>query len=330
MKQPTLLIAALLLLAFPTLLLAQDSAPIPIPNQAPETETGLWIEKGTRLQFHVTGSWTMWAESWPEVDARGHVDFKKVGTFRLGELVGKIAGGKAFPIHDGGTLLATESGMLSVWPNRGDYRMEGRGSLELSVDGAIPVSKAEAEQRAGWDLSVLDTARNEDYLTEAEKDVFLLVNKARVDPPRFAKQYLADKQDQGAYARECYQELLATTAMKPLLPSRALWLAAKEHADDMGRSGKTGHTGTKGSSLSGRINQFGIWDRSISENCSYGFADPLGIVLQLLIDDGVPSRGHRKNIMNRETAFMGTSIAPHRKYDWNCVQDFAGAIRDKP
>ncbi len=41
-----------------------------------------------------------------------------------------------------------------------------------------------------WDISVLDTAAEIDYLSPAEKDVILEMNKARADPKKYAELYI--------------------------------------------------------------------------------------------------------------------------------------------
>jgi len=41
-----------------------------------------------------------------------------------------------------------------------------------------------------WDISALDTAAETDYLSPAEKDVILEMNKARADPKKYAELYL--------------------------------------------------------------------------------------------------------------------------------------------
>ena len=42
----------------------------------------------------------------------------------------------------------------------------------------------------GWDIDVLDTARNVNYLTRIEKDVILELNKVRSDPAKYAELYI--------------------------------------------------------------------------------------------------------------------------------------------
>ncbi len=54
----------------------------------------------------------------------------------------------------------------------------------------------------------------------------------------------------------------------------------------------------------------------------------MGIVLQLLTDDGVPSRGHRTNIMKSDFHVVGCATGPHKGYGMMCVMDFAGGFSD--
>ena len=58
-------------------------------------------------------------------------------------------------------------------------------------------------------------------------------------------------------------------------------------------------------------------------------ADALPIVLALLIDDGVPCRGHRKNILWKEARCAGVAFREHATMRHICVQDFASAVAEK-
>ncbi len=173
-----------------------------------------------------------------------------------------------------------------------------------------------------------DTAKNVVYMTKGEKEVVRILNEARTDPPTFAKKYL--KGNSIAEAKECYMQMLSMKPLHPLLPSEQLTMSAIAHAIDMGRTGKVGHIGTNGSNLKTRVEDQCTWGGMISENCSYGHKNPLDIVLQLLIDRGVTDRGHRKNIFSKDAKYVGVSIQPHKKYIYNCVMDFAGAVKIKP
>jgi uncharacterized protein YkwD len=81
--------------------------------------------------------------------------------------------------------------------------------------------------------------------------------------------------------------------------------------------------------MSGRIERYGTWSGGIAENCSYGYGNAMAIVKQLLIDEGVQSRGHRKNILKANSRFIGVSVKRHASYQFNCVQDFADGITEK-
>jgi len=59
------------------------------------------------------------------------------------------------------------------------------------------------------------------------------------------------------------------------------------------------------------------------ENISYGQDTALEVIIQLIVDDGVPSRGHRTNLFNPNFKVCGTFTGPHKVYDTMTVQNFA-------
>lgn len=50
----------------------------------------------------------------------------------------------------------------------------------------------------------------------------------------------------------------------------------------------------------------------VGENISYGSAEAHDAVLALAIDDGVASRGHRKNLMKADYTDLGSCNGPHK------------------
>ena len=47
--------------------------------------------------------------------------------------------------------------------------------------------------------------------------------------------------------------------------------------------------------------------------------------MNLIIDDGVSSRGHRTNIFNADLKFVGSASSTHLTYQTMSVIDYAGA-----
>lgn len=67
------------------------------------------------------------------------------------------------------------------------------------------------------------------------------------------------------------------------------------------------------------------WESTIGENIMYNCMTPLEAVLNLCIDDGVPSRGHRVNIFKSEYYYTGPYTAMHSTYTSETVTTFSGA-----
>lgn len=121
------------------------------------------------------------------------------------------------------------------------------------------------------------------------------------------------------------------TRLKPLPPlswSEGLAEAAAELAEEQGRSGATGHTGRQSHGMRERIERHGKWERQIAENIGYGPQDPRNMIMQLIIDDGVPDRGHRKNTFGATFDTTGVACGSHPRFGNMCVIDFAGGFSE--
>ena len=196
-----------------------------------------------------------------------------------------------------------------------------------------------AEQQGGAESSV----KAAEYLTIQERAVIMEINLMRTHPAEYAERYLVPMRSyykgrllqypaeiplvttEGIAAlEECITVLQHTNPLPPLLPRKGLVLAARDHAADQSSTGAIGHKGSDGSSPFERMERYGTWLQIAGENINYGDANARYIVTALLIDDDVPSRGHRKNLLNAQFGVVGVALATHKVYRALCVMDFAG------
>ena len=178
-------------------------------------------------------------------------------------------------------------------------------------------------------------------------EVYNYINKARQEPGWVAeelgkiKKYYKDKEyrnpalgfhlltDEGVAAVDDAITYLKNDIFpqKILNRSPALEKAAQKLADHLGPQGLTAHSAPEFSMetrVKAQINETG----AIAENVSFGWADPKEIVLQLIIDDGVATRGHRKNIYENNFDKIGIASGLHQTYQHCCVIDFHGKAKE--
>lgn len=196
--------------------------------------------------------------------------------------------------------------------------------------------------------NVLNTAKDAAYLNELEQEVILELNKVRSNPKRFAEEYMEElrsdfegrlfiypgqvpvKTQEGiSPLNECLQVLKRTSPLPILEPSSGLSKASAELVADQQKHGGIGHIARNGSTPQKRIEKYGEWDICSSEDITYGSFEARQIVISLLIDDGVPDRAHRKNVLNPCFHFAGVANGSHPSYQSMCVIDCAGVYTSK-
>lgn len=195
--------------------------------------------------------------------------------------------------------------------------------------------------------SAKDNARKVKYLNDLEKNVILELNKVRTNPAQYAKTQLTELKSyyqeniinypdgnnisthEGLKAvDECINVLLNTKPLGILFPSEGLSKAAKDHVKDQSITINTGHYGSDKSSPFDRMNRYGKWLFLAGENIDYGYDQADLIVLSLLVDDGVPDRGHRTNILKKDFNVIGVASGEHKLYRKMFVMDFAGGYKE--
>lgn len=122
---------------------------------------------------------------------------------------------------------------------------------------------------------------------------------------------------------EAVKALKRQSPLSPLADSRELARAALEHVRDIGPKGLTSHEGSNGSTPSSRIRHYIRNPTAIAEVMSFGPKAPEDVIVELLIDDGVPGRGHRKILLDPSLQQAGSACGPHKIYGTVCVIDFS-------
>ena len=185
------------------------------------------------------------------------------------------------------------------------------------------------------------------YLTELESEVVEELNLARMQPQIYAG-FLADyaRLYIGSEVHEAGEKVLLTKegksavneairflqkqkALIPLKPSKGMSRAAKDMVRMQETTNQTGHTGRDGSTFSQRINRYGTWGGSCAENIDYGNNTARKIVMALIIDDGVSSRGHRKSIFTPVFTRVGVACGVHQTFRYMCVIELAQSYTEK-
>ena len=168
-----------------------------------------------------------------------------------------------------------------------------------------------------------------------EAKVLEEINYARTHPAEYARilrdyrnhPYEGQTSIEGPAAMDEAIEFLERQA--PLAPLKAdlkLARSAGGYARDQGSEGFTGHVSADGTTLSDRMRRQDVWSMLTAEAISYGYENPRDVVRQLIVDDGVQGRGHRKVLFDSMLRFAGVGCGPHRIYGAMCVIDFSGPM----
>ncbi|CDW89935.1 UNKNOWN [Stylonychia lemnae] len=90
---------------------------------------------------------------------------------------------------------------------------------------------------------------------------------------------------------------------------------SQDHVEDIGPKGLTQHESSKGEGLMAKVSKHFQVNGMVGENLSFGQSSGIDVVLQLVIDDGVASRGHRNNIFQSKFGKLGCFSGQHSGYE---------------
>jgi len=185
-------------------------------------------------------------------------------------------------------------------------------------------------------------------VSETERAILNEINEARKDPKRYIV-YLEDYRkifrDKTAYYPNggmiVTKEGLAAiddaiNFLKVVSPAPELELSgglaqtSNFQLKNLMENSSLGHFGKDGSKLPERLLKFGTAGNVVAENITYFAPTPREIILTMIIDDGTPTRGHRKAVFNQSFRQIGVSFAKGKGREQLCVAVFADSFRDLP
>lgn len=208
-------------------------------------------------------------------------------------------------------------------------------------------TKVFAQSDSGIWPEEINTAKNTTQLNELEREVIFELNKVRSNPAQYSKMYLeplyfAYKEKIYRYPgqeptltkegnkalMECIAALGKTPPMPVLEVAGGLIKSAQMLVKDQ-QFGGIGHISRDGSTPQKRMEMYGEWDIESAEDLAYGNQEARQTVIALLIDDGVPDRAHRHNVLNPKFHFVGVATGKHPNYKTMCAIDYAGDYKNK-
>ncbi|MEO6188512.1 MAG: hypothetical protein ABIO82_03100 [Ginsengibacter sp.] len=172
-----------------------------------------------------------------------------------------------------------------------------------------------------FQLDEANTAKDISYLTKNEKETIMYINLCRLFPIEFLElevnQYQIGEEygdsvlmEFKEFKRSLQNDLLTRTPSKPLKFERALFLDAKCYSTEISKADRNPHE---------RID---CKKNDYAECVSFGEETGKDIALQLLIDAGIKSLGHREICLSESYSEIGVSCNSHFEFKFCAVLEF--------
>ncbi len=175
-------------------------------------------------------------------------------------------------------------------------------------------------------LNEINTARREPQKYIAYLEDYKKLFKGKTI---FLPNYLRIETIEGvAPVDEAIEFLKKVSGLKPYAFSNGLNKAASFQLKDLIADSSIGHTSKDGANLPTRLKKFGSFGNLYAENIAYYAESPRDVVLRMIIDDGVKSRSHRRNIFSPDFKVIGIAFGKGKSGEGLCVVDFADQFNE--
>lgn len=179
------------------------------------------------------------------------------------------------------------------------------------------------ERMKQWNEEEIKRAKKPAYsnvlASKEGKEAVFYANLARINGVKFVNTILIEYlKDTSTYELSLLRTLNSQKSIEPLKNGLLLTSMAKSYSKYAGKRGLVGHV-----NFNKRFSFLIKRNKTVGENCTYGPTTGLGALMSLLIDENVPSLGHRKNILDRNYKKVGVAFHKHTKYGMNAVMEFS-------
>ncbi len=185
-------------------------------------------------------------------------------------------------------------------------------------------------------------SKSQYQLSRLEQDIFEEINRLRANPSGYIshletyKSYYKDKKIQlpgkpyplqtdetGAAVDEAISWLKNQRPVGALVLSRGMTAGARDLCLDQKEHGTFGHITSDVADASQRMNRYGTWKEYMGENILYGYNRPWHVVAGFLVDDGMPRREQRNNLLDDRYRVAGVACSAHYRFGTVCVVNFS-------
>lgn len=160
------------------------------------------------------------------------------------------------------------------------------------------------------ELAAANTFETVTVLTVVEKETMLYLNLARMYPAKYAKIELVNEDKTTNYYKSLIKTLNSMVPVSALTFDKKAFESATCFAKEQSISGEIGHDRKNCKSY------------FFGECCAYGSDTGREVIVQLLIDEGEESLGHRKICLSSAYSAVGIAFKTHKTYGFCCVLDF--------
>ena len=184
-------------------------------------------------------------------------------------------------------------------------------------------------------------------LSALEMAIVEEINLARVNPQTYIahleeyRKYMNDKTlslpnktklltiEGTAAVDDAISDLKNRSKIAPFELSNGLIKVARQQMADLQENVALKHFGKDGSDLELRLMKVGYAGNAVSENITYRAETAREVVLNMIIDDGVKSRSHRKNVFNSNFKLFGIACGTASNQKIACVAEFADSFKER-